>query len=388
MISPPIQAVRSLLADVRAAAAETERGRRLAPTLAAKMAEAGLFRLCVPRDLGGLEASPREAIEALEEIAKADGAAGWCVMVAITSSLVAGYLDEPTAREIFGDPGSIVSGVFAPRGVARVVDGGYRVTGRWPFASGCQHATWLLGGAVIFEGAAPRMTDGNVPETRLMIFRAADVIIHDTWNVVGLAGTGSHDIEVADVFVPAARSVSFFTDPRARTGALYELPAFGFLALGVAAVALGIAQSASDDFRRLASEKTPFGGKRPLAARPAIQTHLAEIESRIRSARAFLHAAIDRALQAHASAGTPDLDLDLEHRVELRLAACHATTSAARAVDMAYTAAGGSSIYASSPLQRCFRDVHVATQHVMIGPVIQELCGKVLAGIDADTSML
>jgi alkylation response protein AidB-like acyl-CoA dehydrogenase len=383
MISPPIQAVRSLLADVRAAAAETERGRRLAPALVAKMAEAGLFRLAVPRDLGGLEASPREAIEALEELARADGAAGWCQMVAITSSLVAGYLDEPTAREIFGDPGSIVSGVFAPRGVARIVDGGYRVTGRWPFASGCQHATWLLGGAVIFEGAAPRMIGGG-PETRMMIFRAADVIIHDTWNVVGLAGTGSHDIEVADVFVPAARSVSFFTDPRTRAGALYELPAFGFLALGVASVALGIAQSASDEFRRLASEKTPFGGKRPLAARPAIQAQIAEIESQIRAARAFLHAAIDRAFQAHSSAGSVSDD----HRVELRLAACHATAGAARAVDLAYTAAGGSSIYASSPLQRCFRDVHVATQHVMVGPAIQELCGKVLAGIEADTSML
>jgi alkylation response protein AidB-like acyl-CoA dehydrogenase len=384
MISSPIQAARSLAAEIRASAVETERGRRLLPALAAKMAEAGLFRLCVPRDLGGLEASPREAIEVLEEVARADGAAGWCVMVAITSSLVAGYLDEATAREIFGDPGAIVSGVFAPRAMARVVDGGYRVTGRWPFASGCQHATWLLGGAVIVDGGAPRMTAGNVPETRMMIFPAAAVTIHDTWNVMGLSGTGSHDIEVSDVFVPAARSVSFFTDPRTRAGALYDFPAFGFLGLGVSAVALGIAQGASDDFRRLATEKTPFGGKRPLAARPAIQTTIAEIEGQIRAARAFLHAAIDRASEATLSgAGVP-----IERRAEMRLAACHATTSAARAVDLAYTAAGGSSIYASSPLQRCFRDVHVATQHVMVGPVIQELCGKVLAGLDADTSML
>jgi len=384
MIPSSLDVARSLAADIRASAVETERGRRLPPTLVAKIAEAGLFRLCVPGDLGGLEASPRAAIEVLEEVSKADGAAGWCLMVAITSSLVAGYLDEPTAREIFGNPGSIVSGVFAPRGAARVVPGGYRVTGRWPFASGCQHATWLLGGAVIFEDGALRKSADGVPEARMMIFPAAEVIIHDTWNVVGLSGTGSHDIEVDDVFVPASRSVSFFTDPRTRTGALHELPAFGFLALGVAAVALGIAQCASDDFRRLATEKTPFGGKRPLAARPAIQTHLAEIEALLRSARAFLHDAIDRAFQATVSGG----GVPIERRVEMRLAACHATTSAARAVDLAYSAAGGSSIYASSPLQRSFRDVHVATQHVMVGPVIQELCGKVLAGIDADTSML
>ena len=384
MIPSPLQAARSLAADIRASAVDTERGRRLPPALVARMAEAGLFRLCVPRDLGGSEASPRAAIEVLEEVAKADGAAGWCLMVAITSSLVAGYLDEATAREIFGDPGSIVSGVFAPRGVARVVEGGYRVTGRWPFASGCQHATWLLGGAVIVEHGAPRMSAGNVPETRMMIFPAGEVIIHDTWNVVGLSGTGSHDIEVADVFVPAARSVSFFTDRRTRTSALYEFPAFGLLALGVAAVALGIAQSASDDFLRLASEKTPFGGKRPLAARPAIQTHLAEIEALLRSARAFLHHAVDRAFQATVSGG----GVPIERRVEMRLAAGHATTSAARAVDLAFAAAGGSSIYASSPLQRAFRDVHVATQHVMVGPVIQELCGKVLAGLEAETSML
>ncbi len=384
MSSSPLQIARSLAADIRASAGETERDRRLAPSLVAKMAEAGLFRLCVPHDLGGLEASPRAAIEVLEEIATADGAAGWCLMVAITSSLVAGYLDEATARTVFGDPGAVVSGVFAPRGLAHRVDGGYRVSGRWPFASGCQHATSLLGGAVILEGGAPRKGADGVPETRLMIFPAAEVTIHDTWNVVGLAGTGSHDIEVKDVFVPHARSVSFFTDRRTRTSALYELPAFGLLALGVAAVALGIAQSAAADFRRLACEKTPFGGKRPLAARPAIQTHLAEIEALLRSARAFLHDSVDRAFQATQSGdGVP-----IERRVEMRLAACHATTSAARVVDLAYTAAGGSSIYASSPLQRCFRDVHVATQHVMVGPVIQELCGKVLAGQDADTSML
>ncbi len=384
MISSPIQAARSLAAEIRASAVETERGRRLPPPLAAKMAEAGLFRLCVPRDLGGFEASPRLAIEVLEEVAKADGAAGWCLMVAITSSLVAGYLDDATGREIFGDPGAIVSGVFAPRAMARVVEGGYRVTGRWPFASGCQHATWLLGGAVIVEGGAPRMTTGNVPETRMMIFPAAAVTIHDTWNVMGLSGTGSHDIEINDAFVPTARSVSFFTDPRTRTGALHEFPVFSFLALSVSAVALGIAQSASDDFRRLATDKMPFGGKRTLAARPAIQTAVAEIEAQIRAARAFLHVASDSAFEVARSG----VAVSIEQRAEMRLAACHATTSAARAVDLAYTAAGGSSIYASSPLQRAFRDVHVATQHVMIGPVIQELCGKVLAGLEADTSIL
>ena len=383
MIAAPLQAARSLADDIRAGAAETERGRRLAPELVAKMTEAGLFRLCVPRDLGGLEADPRTAIEVLEEVAKADGAAGWCLMVAITSSLVAGYLEDETAREIFGDPGAIASGVFAPRALARVVDGGYRVTGRWTFASGCQHATWLLGGAVIVEGNAPRLREGGVPEARMMLFRKDDVTIHDTWNVVGLAGTGSHDIEVTDVFVPAARSVSFFTDRLRRSGALYAFPVFGLLALGVSAVALGIAQSASDAFLRLATEKTPFGGKRTLAARPAIQAQIAEIEAQIRSARAFLHAAIDRAYQATLAGEIP-----VALRAEMRLAACHATTSAARAVDLAYTAAGGSSIYTSSPLQRCFRDVHVATQHVMVGPVIQELAGKVLAGIEADTSML
>lgn len=384
MIPSPIQVARSLAPEIRASAVETERGRRLAPALVAKMTEAGLFRMCVPHELGGLGADPRAALEVLEEIATADGAAGWCLMVAITSSLVAGYLDEPTTRAVFGDPAAIVSGVFAPRGVANIVDGGYRVTGRWPFASGCQHATWLLGGAVIVENGAPRPSAPGVPETRMMLFPAADVTIHDTWNVVGLSGTGSHDIEVKDAFVPRERSVSFFTDRRARTDALYELPPFGFLALSVAAVALGIAQSAAGDFRRLACEKTPFGGKRPLVARPAVQTQLAEIEALLRSSRAFLHHAIDRAFQATVRGdGVP-----LDQRVEMRLAACHVTASAARAVDIAYTAAGGSSIYASSPLQRCFRDVHVTTQHVMVGPVIQELCGKVLAGLDADTSVL
>ncbi|MBY0278334.1 acyl-CoA dehydrogenase family protein [Candidatus Binatia bacterium] len=387
--APTGDALRGIARELRAriadSAATIEQQRRVPAELVAEMARAGLFRMLVPRDAGGVEAEPRTMLDVLEEIACGDGSAGWAVMIGATTGVIAAYLPASATNEIFtASPEGVTGGVFHPRGHATVVDGGYRVSGRWPLASGCQHCAWLLGGCLVVEDGKPRLRDGGAPEARMMIFPARDVQIIDTWNVSGLRGTGSHDIAVADLFVPAERSVWFSTDPVRRGGALYAFPVFGLLALGIAAVALGIARGAIDDVLELAGAKVPTGSRRPLAERSATQATVAQATALVAASRAHLHATVDAVWRTASSGGA----VSLEQRARLRLAATQTVRDAAKAVDLAYECGGATSIYEDSALQRRFRDVHVATQHVLVAPATYELAGRVLLGLPADTERL
>jgi alkylation response protein AidB-like acyl-CoA dehydrogenase len=380
----PVEAARALGPAVRAAAARVEQDRRLPPELVAALAEAGLFRLCVPRALGGLEADPGTLVETLATLAEADGSTAWCVMIGATTGVLAAWVSDDVAREVWGPAGAVTGGAFAPQGRAVAVDGGWRVTGRWAFASGCQHCAWLTGGSVLMDGDRPRLLPSGAPDARLMLFPAAEVEVIDTWTVSGLRGTGSHDIAVADAFVPAARSVSLVTDRPRATGPLYAFPVFGLLALGIAAVGLGMARAALDELRRLAGVKTPALARRLLRDRPVVQVEVARAEAALGAARAFVLDAVGAAWETARARGAMSLD----ERVRLRLAATGAAQAAARVVDAAYEAGGGTSIYATSPLQRCFRDVHALTQHTMVAPATLELAGRVLLGVETDAAML
>jgi len=381
---PPVDTARALAGGIRDRAEHIERHRRLPTELVHALAEAGLFRMSVPRAFGGGEVDAATMVEAIEEIAKADGSAAWCVMIGATSGLVSAYLPETVAHDIYGPPLHVTGGVFAAHGKATVVPGGYRVGGRWPFASGCEHCTWLMGGCVILDDGRPRLLPNGQPDARMMLFPAADVEIIDTWTVAGLRGTGSHDIAVAERFVPEDRSVSLLTDRPRQPGPLYMFPVFGLLALGIAGVALGVARRAIDELLQLAAAKTPTGSRKRLAERAMIQVHVAEAEALLRSARAFLFDTIGDAWRAAQGSRT----ISVAQRSLLRLAATHAATSAAKVVDLMYNAGGGTSVYATSPLQRQFRDIHVVTQHMMVAPATYELTGRVFLGIDTDTSLL
>jgi len=368
----PVEAARRLAPTAAELAPAAERDRQLAEPLVAALADAGLFRLCVPAAAGGLEAHPGTLVAAVRALAAGDAAAGWCVAIAATSGLVAGYLPETAAREIYAEPATMVAGVFAPKGRATPDPGGFRVSGRWPFASGCRHADWLMGGCVV---------DGGM---RLMLAPAEQFTIHDTWHVMGLRGTGSHDIELDGVYIPAERTASVLGDPPLQPGPLYAFPLFGLLALAIAAVSLGIARGALDDLIALAGGKVPTGGKRTLAERGTVQAEVARAEAAVRAAGALLDEAIGAAWErAVAGAG-----VDVERRAALRLAATHATEVSTRATDTAYTLAGGSALYESSPLQRRVRDAHAATQHMLVAPATWELTGRVLLGMPTDATQL
>ena len=375
---------RQLQPALRSRSEDIERGRRLPADVARLLASAGMFQLLVPKSLGGFELDPATALETIETIAEADASCGWCVMIAVTASLKAAYLHPAIAREIHGDPLAISGGVFAPMGRAVPEGDCYRVNGRWSWVSGAANCQWLSGGAVIIEDGQPRLLANGLPDSRMMIFRAADATLIDTWHVAGLCGTGSCDMVVENLLVPKAFSTSLVSDAPRETGPLYRFPSFGLLALGIAAVMLGNARAALRDLVELATAKTPQGSRRTLAERAGAQASLAEAEAKLRAARAFFYAATASAWHQTTSGEA----VSIEDRAALRLAATYATRTSAEVVRIAYDLGGGSALFLSSPLQRRFRDAHAGTQHMMIAPQTYELAGRVLMGLPTDASLL
>jgi alkylation response protein AidB-like acyl-CoA dehydrogenase len=375
-----LAAIGELAPGIRARADEIEKARRLPADLARSLARAGAFRMLMPREIGGLELPPDAALRAIEAAGAADASVGWCVMIGATTGLNAAYLPRETAREIFGSPETIAGGVFAPMGKA-VRDGdGYVLSGRWQWASGSANCDWLLAGAIVFENGAPRKLANGLVDDRKLIFPAKDAVLNDTWHVTGLCGTGSGEMVVSELRVPARYTTSYLESAPQAKGALYAFPVFGLLALGIAAVALGNARAAIDDLVELAGAKQPLGSRRTLAERGSAQTVLAMAEADLRSARAFFYETVAAAWEVAQRTG----QVDVQQRALLRLAATNATRKSADVTRAMYDLAGGSSVFLASPLQRRFRDAHVATQHLMISPPTWELTGRVLMGLPID----
>jgi alkylation response protein AidB-like acyl-CoA dehydrogenase len=376
-------AARTFTTELRERAEEIEEARRLPKDLSDRFAEAGFYRMCVPETYGGLELAPGRTMETIEILARADGASAWCVFIGATSGTVLAMLPETVAREVFAKPHTLLSGVFAPRGKAIVVDGGFRVDGQWQWGSGTQNADWILAGCQVIRDGKPELLSNGTPRSRMMILPADQVEFLDTWYVSGLAGTGSTDFAIRDAFVPESHAIGIGVDgPLARP--LYAFPQFGLLAMGIAAVSLGLARAAIDELIQIAGVKTPSGSARPLAGRPSTQAEVSRAEASLRSARAFYYETIEAAWQAAQKDGR----IDIEHRRDIRLATTFATHACAETVDRMYNLGGGTSVYRRSPLQRIFRDVHVATQHMMVSPATFELTGRLLLGVETDVAML
>ncbi len=384
MSAGPLSSAMRIAPLAAALAEQTERDRALPPELIGELREAGMFHLCLPRSQGGPEAEPAEMFEALEALARGDGASAWCAMVASTSSLLGAYLQPQRAGEIFDGGRSVAAGVFAPRGAATPEGEEFTVAGRWSFVSGIGHSDWVFCGCIVNDADGPQLLEGGRPDVRLMAMPRSEVEVIDTWSVAGLCGTGSHDVSADRRAVPAGRGVSLFSQRPLEPGPLYAFPLFGLLALGICAVSLGIARGALDELGMLAGAKRPAPGARSLAERPVVQSDLARAEAALRAARAL---ALDQ-IGAAWSAAEAGRELTDELRLGLRLAATHGTETAAAVATTAYRAGGGSSIYSSSPLQRRFRDANVATQHMMVAPPTWELAGRLLLGQPTDTSQL
>lgn len=366
---------------IKAEAQAIEEARQFSGPLAKEMIRAGLFRLLVPKRFGGEEVHPSVLIDTLIAAGAADASVGWNLMIGNTTGLLSATLPEVWAERLYAaDPEAVSVGVTAPLGKAVPENGGLRVNGRWPFGSGSHLATWICGGCHIIENGAPKAGPHGMPETLLVFFHRDDVTIHDNWKVAGLRGTGSSDIEVRDLLVPEGRWVVLGGKPRI-DAPLYRFPTLGLLALGVSSVAVGIAERAISEFIELAGGKVPTGSTRTLANRARAQQDLAEAEAAVSAASAFIHQTVGAVYDHTARGGKVGMD----EKARLRLAATHATWSSVTAVDKLYHAAGGSAIYEKNALQRCLRDVHVATQHLMVAQPTLEVVGKVMLGIDPRT---
>jgi indole-3-acetate monooxygenase len=378
-----VNVVRMLEPTIRRYADEAEIHRRLSQPVVQALAEAGLFRMWVPQTLGGLEVAPLTAYRVIEEVARLDGSTGWCLMIGVASAITGAYVGDQAAEEMFSrDPLTVIGGSIAGVGKAVVQKDGYLVSGRWPYASGCQHCGWVLALCHVIESDRPRVTNAGVPEVRIVHVPADKItILDDTWNVSGLIGTGSHDFVVEQVFVREAYTWQFASGiPRGKhyTGPLYQFPLAALFRLPVSAVALGIAQGALEACMTLVPSKRAIVGPGVLRDNPLFQARIAEAVALVSSSRVWLHSVIAQAWDATVTGGS----VAPAGRAELLLAALNATSRAAEAVQLVYRLAGGTANYRYSLLQRCLRDIHAVTQHVGMAPQQYEEAGRMLLDLE------
>ncbi len=378
-----VAAAAGFVDELRRRSDEIEAARRLPRDISDRFAHAGFYRTCIPAAYGGIESPPTQTAQMIETLATGDASAGWCAFIGATSGSALAGIPEAAARSAFPKPETLICGTFAPRGRADRDGSGYRVNGRWQWGSGTQNADWVLGGCLLYRDGEIEKTSGGSPRAHMVLVPASDVRFVDTWHVSGLCGTGSTDFELIDVFVPEERVVGYHGQQAPPTP-LSAFPQFGLLGLGIAAVTLGIARAAIGELVDLAGGKKPTGSRRTLAERASTQIDVAEGEGLLRSARAFFYEAIEAAWAEACRTG----NLTVEHRRDLRLSNTHAARTCARVVDLMYNLGGGTSVYRTSPLQRMFRDVHVATQHMMVATGTMELVGRLLLGLETDVSQL
>jgi alkylation response protein AidB-like acyl-CoA dehydrogenase len=357
-----------------------EAARQMPRPLVDALLRENLFRIHVPRYAGGEQLGPVEGYPAYEEAARIDGSTGWNLMIGASCGLLWGSLAESVVRDIWSAPESIAAGALDPRsGTAAAVDGGYRVSGRWSFASGCNQATTILAGCLIVENGAPVMGPGG-PEIVVVFLPASAVNIIDTWTTAGLRGTGSNDFTIDNVFVPAGRTFRL-SGPPPHPEATSGLSIVSAFTSAVGAVPLGIAQHAFDAFIELATNKTPLGSMGTLRDRGQAQLVVAEAAVLIEAARELYYAR----LREMCAVGETGQALTTQQRARLRMAAINTAVSGTRAVDLLFTAAGGTAVYARCELERCLRDIHTAAQHVAVSVAQYESVGRVLMGLEPST---
>jgi alkylation response protein AidB-like acyl-CoA dehydrogenase len=372
-IRSPLDAAQEMAPTIRSCADQIEKDRELPRPLFEALAAAGFFKPLIPRAVGGAEVDLPTYVQVLEELGKADASTGWVVNQCAVFATYAAQMPRDVARLIWIDtPHSVVANTPVATAQAVEVPGGYRVSGRQGFSSGCRHAAWLAARALIQEN--------DQPEERYLFVPAAETELLDTWNVRGMRGTGTHHFVVKDVFVPAERTVLQAGAPLLENGPLYQFPRRLLFASGDAAVALGTARACLDAFFELAGAKTPRSMQGALRDQPAIQATVGRSEAQLRSARAFLIESVRDIWSEAVSNGA----ISSDRRAILRLATTHAIRLAVDVVDSVYHACGVTAIFEGNPIQRYFQDIHVISQHTQGRLAHYELIGKHALGLKVD----
>ncbi|HVM77403.1 MAG TPA: acyl-CoA dehydrogenase family protein [Stellaceae bacterium] len=375
--------VAALLPQIAAAADEIEAERKLPPALVTALHEARLYRMLLPRPFKGEETDPLTFVSAIEAVAKVDASTAWVLCQNNVASMVAAFLAREVAEDIFGrDPRAVLA--WGPGAGARAVEveGGYRATGNFSFASGGRHATWL--GAlsqIVGDDGAPRRGEDGAIEMRTLLLPAEKAPLKDIWDVIGLRGTGSDAYSISDLFVPRAYSVARDDQSERRyRGVLYAMSTNSLFSCGFACVALGIARSLLDALVALAKEKTPRGFKHSLAQSGSVQLEVGEAEAELRAARMYIMGTLAEVWRAVERSNA----LTLDQRLAIRIASTHTIQRAKSVADWAYHAAGATAIFASNAFERRFRDINTVAQQVQGRRAHFETYGKILFGIETD----
>lgn len=377
-----IAAVTELAGQLPERGVEIERAGRLPADLVAALHRAGVFRLWMPRELGGLEAEPAVVLKVLETLAEADGSTGWCVATGMASNSVGGFVAEEGARQLYPTGSELAGGALMPGGRATPQpDGSYLVQGRWSFGSGVQHCDWVVGGAVL---TGPAMDGGGPPLVRAVVMPAAELeFLEGSWDALGLQGTASVDYRAGGVRVPAEHSIALERIAPWPAGAMWRIPLMSLIFPVLAAVPLGLARRAIGELAALAVTKTPFRSNRLLAEREVLQADLARATALVEAGHHYLQVSMQALWDAGAAGAAPSV----RQRAQARLAAVQATAGAAEAVQLCYRGAGTTALPRSHPLQRVLRDVNTATQHYGISAVGYELAGRALLGLEPDPGL-
>ena len=371
-ILPYLEAIQNLSPLIAQYRESSDRERRVNQNVYDKLAEAGLFRLWLPKALGGPELSPAEFLAVVEAVAALDGSVGWIVGNGGGMSRAGGYLPEAAARKLFADPNAFVASSTAAVGKALQEDGGFRISGKWFFASGAHHATWFMGLCM------SKNPDGTDSPIFCCYLPREKVTVHDTWHVSGLRGTGSCEFEVDDVFVPTEHTHDLITPLATQPGVLYQLPGISAFGWTVAVVPLGVARGAINTFKEIATRKTRAGTASVMCDRELIQSIVGRVETLHAAARALLVNAMTDLMDATKIGGQKLV----EARIGLRAASVHAAESSVRIVDMLAAEAGAIAIFESCPLERAVRDLHAMAKHIALSPNSYVTAGRIALGLD------
>jgi len=377
----------ALIPVLRERAPRAEELRRLPDETISDLHSSGLFRILQPARVGGSELPYRALFELTAVIGRGCGSTAWVLANLAAHHWLLGMWHPEAQNEIWGQsPDSLISSALAfARGRARRVEGGYRLSGRWPFSSGIDPSTWNIFGAIVND------EETGQSEPRMFLVRASDYTIIDTWQVIGLAGTGSNDVEVVDVFVPAYRTLSGERirggpnrGSEVNPGTLYKLPAVSLFAFAVAGVSLGIARGAIQNFIETTRTRRSAYTGRNIADFTNMQVHLAEAAALADAAEASVLHDCDEATRITEAGVVPSI----EQRARYRRDGAFAATLCTRAVDLLFAATGGNAIYESNPIQRAFRDVHAANAHYMLNwDVNGAIYGRVALGLPPDATL-
>ncbi|MGH3189861.1 MAG: acyl-CoA dehydrogenase family protein [Streptosporangiaceae bacterium] len=366
---------------------EIEQARRVPADLLDMLLQAGCLRMGTPAGHGGDDLPLPAVLRVIEALAEADGSVSWIVGQAFIAQVIFGYFPAATVDEIYAArPDIIGAGAVAPKGRAVRQRDGWRITGQWPFASGCLDASWIyLQCLVASESGEPCMRPDGIPEFRMAIFPARKIRILDTWHVMGLRGTGSHDVRVTRGHCPNDRACAFTAEPSPSGSLRLRIHGRDQGGLVIAATALGIARGALDELAQLAGTKRPAFSRQRLSESPVFQDRLGEAHMTLRAARALLYAEAESAWATTVMRGEPLTALE---RGAIRAVGPAVVSLAVQVTDTAHKLAGGSAIYEGAALQRRLRDVHTASAHFSAGRTFYEAVGALLAGQPSGESLL